>query len=314
MYKFINSNKNWEIIMHRRTFLKTSMTIGSSTFILGNFQKLFSLQNSEPDAIWVSGAEPVDLINKAYEHFGGIQKLISKGDIVVIKPNIGWDRAPKYAANTNPTLVAEVVKKCFEAGAKKVKVFDRTINNPQRCYKNSQIEAIAKKYGADVEHVRDFKFTDISLPKGEILKKWPIYKDYLEADKIINIPIAKHHSLCGITAGLKNLMGVMGGNRGAIHNQFTKKLIDIDTQILPSLTIIDGYRVLTRNGPSGGNVNDVKYARSLIISTCTVTADILALELFGLKLKQAPYIQEALDRSLNKYDPNKLNVERIDLS
>jgi uncharacterized protein (DUF362 family) len=300
--------------MRRRNFLKSSIVAGAGTFILGNASSLFPRTESTSDAVWVSGAEPPALLNKALENIGGIQKFISNGDIVVVKPNIGWDRAPEFAANTNPQLVAEVIRKCFEAGAKEVKVFDRSTNNPQRCYKNSQIESISKQAGAKVEHVRDFKFKAIALPEGDILKRWPIYKDYLEADKTINIPIVKHHSLCNMTAGLKNLMGIMGGNRGEIHNHFSKKLIDIDAHILPSLTIIDGYRVLVRNGPIGGNLSDVKLAKTLIISSCTVTADILALELLGLKLPQVTYLKDAVDRGLIKYDPEKVVVKKISLS
>jgi uncharacterized protein (DUF362 family) len=203
---------------------------------------------------------------------------------------------------------------CYSAGASKVRIFDRTCNNPQRCYRNSKIEDLSKEYGADVQQIRDFKFKSVSLPEGEILKEWPIYEDYLEADKVINVPIAKHHSMSRVSFGLKNLMGVMGGNRGSIHNHFTKKLIDINARILPSLTIIDGYRILTDNGPSGGNLNDVKLTKSLVMSPCTVSADYLALELFNHKLQEVSHIREAIDRGLNRFDISQLNIERISLS
>jgi uncharacterized protein (DUF362 family) len=194
-------------MMDRRDFLKYSTIAGAGSVLLGNPLKLFA---ENPNAVLVTGGEPVDLITAAMDSFGGISTFVSKGDVVVVKPNIGWDRAPEYAANTNPELVSEIVKMCMDAGVAKVKVFDRTCNNPQRCYRNSQIEELSKKYGADVKQIRDFKFKKISLPEGEILKEWPIYQDYLEADKVINVPVAKHHSMAKITLGLKNLMGVMG--------------------------------------------------------------------------------------------------------
>jgi len=297
--------------MQRRDFIKASLLAGGGTLITGNPLTLFSAQ---PQVVWVSGGEPLPLLQAALGAFGGIQNFISRGDRVVIKPNIGWDRKPEQAANTNPQLVAEVVKICYDAGAAKVRIFDRTCNNPQRCYANSQIEALAKSYGAEVEQIRDFKFKDYSLPEGELLKEWPIYKDYLEADKIINIPIAKHHSMSRVSLGLKNLMGVMGGNRGSIHNNFTQKINDICAHILPTLTIIDAYRILLRNGPSGGNVNDVKLAKTLIMSPCTVSADYLSLDLFDLQVREVPHIEEAIHRGLNKFDVTKLDVKRIDVS
>lgn len=297
--------------MFRRDFIKKSLAFGATSLVIGNPFKLSSTPNPLPDVVWVSGGEPSVLLKKALAIFGGMGKFISKGDIVIIKPNIGWDRKPQFAANTNPDLISELIKECFNAGAAKVRIFDRTCNNPQRCYRNSQIEEVAKELGAEVEQVRPYKFKNLSLPSGVILKEWPIYKDYIEADKVINVPIAKNHSMARITAGLKNLMGVMGGNRGSIHIQFPIKINDITAHILPTLTIIDGYRILIRNGPSGGNLNDVRITKTLIMSPCTVTADLQALNLLDLKLEQVPYLQEAIRRGLSQFDPKNLNVKKI---
>ncbi|OPX33656.1 hypothetical protein B1H10_05390 [candidate division KSB1 bacterium 4484_188] len=300
--------------MRRREFIAKSLVAGSGSILLSTQFLLFAAPPPIPQAVTVTGGEPEQLVEEALKAFGGMNTFISRGDVVVVKPNIGWDRAPQFAANTNPEVVSAVVKACFEAGAKKVKIFDRTCNNPLRCYRNSHIEQMAKKLGADVQQIRSNKFKTIALPDGEILKEWPVYQEYLEADKVINIPVAKHHSLARVTLGLKNLMGVMGANRGEIHNHFSQKLIDIDAHILPSLTIIDAYRILLRNGPSGGNLNDVKLTKTLIMSSCTPTADRLALDLFGLNIDDVPYIKEAFRRGLNKFDPAKLRLKSINLS
>jgi uncharacterized protein (DUF362 family) len=233
-----------------------------------------------PDVVRIENGEPAALLRAALQKMGGMGRFISRGDVVVIKPNIGWDRPPELAANTNPELVAELVKECLQAGAKRVKIFDRTCNNPLRCYANSGIEAAAAAVGAEVSHIDESRFKEISLKSGEVLKTWPIYQDYLEADKIINVPIAKHHGLSRLTLGLKNLMGVMGGSRGQLHNNFQKKLIDVVSEILPTLTVIDAYRILTDNGPSGGYPADVKLTRTLVMSPCPVAADMAVLDLF----------------------------------
>ncbi|MCK4754259.1 MAG: DUF362 domain-containing protein [Calditrichia bacterium] len=298
--------------MKRRTFIKTS-TIGTIGAGLIPISMLGQEQDTLPDAVRVDNGEPAQLFNQAILGLGGMKQFISQGDIVVIKPNIGWARAPEYAANTNPDLVAEVVKSCYNAGAKEVKVFDRTCNNPRRCYISSEIEEKAEKAGAEVSQIRQNKFSSIKLKQGKVLKEWEIYEDYLEADKVINIPIAKHHSLSHVTLGIKNLMGVMGGNRGSIHTGFDEKIADISSEILPTLTIIDAYRILTRNGPTGGNLADVKLQRSLIASSCMVTADYLGMELFSLQLYQVGHIREMVDRGINKYDLTKLNLKQIDL-
>lgn len=301
--------------MKRRTFIKsTALGVAGAGMLpisINGLTKAFG-QDAFPDAVRVENGEPADLLKTALKELGGLKRFISAGDNVVIKPNIGWDRAPQYAANTNPDLVAELVKATFEAGAKSVKVFDRTCNNPLRCYRNSLIEEKASAAGAEVLQVRDNRYKNVAI-NGQVIKEWPIYKDYLDADKVINVPVAKHHSMGGVTLGLKNLMGVMGDNRGSIHKNFAVKLIDIDSRILPQLTIIDAYRILTDNGPSGGDLDDVKLTKTLIASPCTVTADYLGLSLFNHSLEDVDYIHEALKRGLNQFDLSKLNVKIVKL-
>ncbi len=303
--------------MRRREFIRTSTAglVGLASAPLAGSTLLQTLAGgSPPEAVWVEGGEPVELLTAALAAYGGIKSFIQPGDRVLVKPNIGWDRTPAQAANTNPDLVAEVVRLSLEAGAKKVQVLDRTCNDPRRCYDTSEIRAKAQAAGAQVQHIRFNRFTEIDLPQGQVLKKWPVYRDYLAADKVINIPVAKHHSMSRLTLGLKNLMGVLGGDRGTLHNDFSRKIIDITAQILPTVTIIDAYRILTANGPSGGNLMDVQKPRTLIMSTCTVSADWVATELFDLKPTDIGYLREAHRRGLNRFDPTKLNLKKIVLS
>lgn len=299
--------------MKRREFLwRAGAGMVGGTLLSGTLHPLLATPPA-PHAVWVENGEPAQLLAAALKEMGGIARFISRGDVVVVKPNIGWDRAPQYAANTNPDLVAAVIRECLNAGAKTVKVFDRTCNNPLRCYTNSQIERAAKDAGADVSHIRENRFVDKAI-NGEVIKQWSLYRDYLDADKTINLPIAKHHSLGRLTLGMKNLMGVMGGERGTLHNDFQRKLIDIDRAILPTLTIIDAYRILTANGPVGGNLTHVKQPRTLIMSPCVVSADYLALDLFGVKVDDVSLVSEALKRGMNTYDVKSLNVKRVRLA
>lgn len=299
--------------MRRRQFLK-SLSLGTAALgllpFLGRKFQLFA--NGLPQAVWVEGGEPEQLLTAALKAYGGLERFIDKGDVVVIKPNIAWDRPPELAATTNPELIAALVKACKQAGAKEVKVFDRTCNNPRRSYRTSKIKQMAQKAGAKVEYIRRTKFKPIKIDGVEIAE-WPIYEEYLKADKVINVPIAKHHGLSRVTLGLKNLMGVMGNDRGTIHNHFAQKLTDIDRKILPTLTIIDAYRILTDNGPVGGNPRDVKLTKTLILSDCTVSADYLALSLFGLSLNEVEHIRLAYKKGLAKYSPEKLKVKKITL-
>jgi len=298
--------------MKRRQFVKTG-SLGTLSIGLLPGLEISKKDNPIADVVRVNNGEPPELLDTAINALGGFSRFINKNDTVVVKPNMGWDRAPEYAANTNPDLVAAIVRSCFLAGAREVKIFDRTCNNPRRCYRSSKIQEMAESEEANVVQIRKNKFSMIKLKNGRELKQWAIYEDYLEADKVINVPVAKHHSLSRVSFAAKNLMGVMGDNRGLIHNGFPVKLADIVSEILPTLTIIDAYRILKANGPSGGNLSDVKLQKSLIASSCMLTADIEALDLFSLTLPEVDHLKEMVDRGLNKFDLQNLNRKVIDL-
>ena len=209
-----------------------------------------------PDLAVARGTSPAAITKAAIDALGGMKRFIARGDIVVVKPNMAWDRLPEQAGNTNPEVVAEVVRLCVEAGAKRVKVFDRTVNDPRRCYIQSGIAEAARAYGAKVDYVDDRKFKDMKM-NGEVLKNWPLYTEVFEADKVINVPIAKDHSLATLTLTMKNWMGVMGGSRRRIHQRLDESLVDLAMKVKPTLNILDAVRVLTANGPQGGSLADV---------------------------------------------------------
>jgi len=244
----------------------------------------------------------------AVNALGGMKRFVKPGDVVVVKPNIGWDRRPEQAANTHPLVVRTVAAEALRAGARKVKVFDRTCNDPRRCYASSGIEAALKGMkGVDVKHMEDERFRKVTL-NGRTLREWELYDEAVSADVFINVPIAKHHGLTGLTLGLKNIMGVMGGNRGFIHRSNDAALADINSVLKSRLTIIDATRILTANGPQGGNPRDVKVLNKVIASSDIVAADAYATTLFGLKPEDISTTVAAYRRGLGE-----MNLSRIRL-
>jgi len=298
--------------MQRRDFLKTSVGVATGFVFLPKDAFLFE-QSNPPDLVVTQDGTPTELVRKALEELGGMSRFVGRGDVVVLKPNISWDRVPEQAATTNPEVVAEVIRLCFEAGAKKVKIFDRTLNEPRRCYKRSGIEKAAKDVGADVYHVYDRKFKTVSFPEGELIKSWKLYADVLEADRIINLPVAKHHSISSVSLGIKNLMGYLGGNRGKFHRQFDVKIIDLSTRIKPDLVILDAYRMLIRNGPSGGNPADVVLKKTVVAGRDPVAVDSLGSTLFDLDPERLSFLKEAHQRGLGEIDLSKLTIKTFSL-
>ncbi|WP_232379528.1 DUF362 domain-containing protein [Polyangium fumosum] len=244
-----------------------------------------------------NAAEPEALVRKAIAALGGMNRFISRGDIVVVKPNIGWDRTPIHAANTNPRVVAEVVKLAYDAGAKRVVVTDASCNEPNRCFQRSGIWKAAYDVGAEVVLPAAHRFRGMRL-KGEVLDEWPVYTPLINADKVINVPIAKHHNLSKYTAAMKNWYGSLGGRRNRLHQNIDVSIADLATFMQPTLTIVDAWRVLVRNGPQGGNIADAKEMRTLLASVDQVAVDAYGCQLIGRTPEEIPYLRMAHERGL----------------
>ncbi|MBW1998499.1 MAG: DUF362 domain-containing protein, partial [Deltaproteobacteria bacterium] len=221
-----------------------------------------------------------ELTRKVFEEAGGIKGFVSKGDVVAVKPNISWARRPQFAATTHPQVLEAVIELCKEAGAARVRIVDNTIHDARRCFALSGAGLVAKKTGADLVFPRSSLMRKMKL-QGDRLDVWPVLVPLVEADKLINVPIAKHHSLTSLTLGMKNWIGGVGGSRWALHQDVHQSIVDLARFFNPTLTLIDAIRVLKRNGPSGGSLGDVSLRNTLILSDDPVAADAMAATLFN---------------------------------
>jgi uncharacterized protein (DUF362 family) len=290
--------------MKRRDFLKIIL----SSLLARQLPSNLIAQGTQSVIAVAEGTDYAAITRKVIVALGGMKAFVKPGNTVVVKPNIGWDRKPEYAANTHPTVVKTVVEECLAAGAKKVKVFDNTCNDARRCYESSGIQAILKGMkNVDMKHVESERFKKTVL-NGRFLKEWPLYDEALAADVFINVPIAKHHGLTGLTLGLKNMMGIMGDNRGYIHRSIEDALADVNRIVRSHLTIIDATRILTAHGPQGGNLKDVKVLNKLIASRDIVAADSYATTLFGMDPRDLSTTVAAYKRGLGEMDLKKIKV------
>ena len=307
----------------RRNFTKVCLS-GILAIAMGSFLSRLVLAKSPQstgrkksnikghyDLVLAEGEDPYRMTAEAIKAMGGMSGFVKKGDVVVVKPNMSWDRAPEYATSTHPLVVACLVKLCLEAGASRVNVFDRTCNAKERCYENTQVSKAAEDAGAKVYYVDDWNFVKAKFNYSSPMEGWSIFRDAVECDVFINAPVLKHHGLTNLTLSMKNLMGVCGDNRGLIHNNIGRKLVDITDFISPDLTVIDAYRVLTRNGPSGGSLSDVKLMKKLIVATDSTLADTYACKLMGQAPESVPYIAEAIKRNFGNSDINSASIKKL---
>jgi uncharacterized protein (DUF362 family) len=290
--------------MNRRIFLKI---LGMST--ISYHWLLRDLMAAETPAVAVAtGTDFARLTGKAISLLGGIERFVRPGATVVVKPNMGWDRNAEQGANTHPLVVRGVVEECLGAGARKVKVFDRTCNDERRCYVNSGIEpALRGMKNVELKHIEEERYKKVTL-NGKALKEWELYDEALTADVYINVPVAKNHGLTKLTLGMKNVMGIMGGNRGIIHKNIDTALADINAVFRPHLTIIDATRILIAHGPQGGDPRDVRVLNKVIASTDIVAADAYATTLFGMKPDEIAVTVAAYKRGLGEMDLKKIRL------
>jgi uncharacterized protein (DUF362 family) len=262
-----------------------------------------------PELAVVRGTQVDAMVREALDRLGGIDRFVSKGERVLLKPNVGWDRQPEQAANTNPEIVGAVARLCKDAGAGDVWVSDVSLNDPERCFARSGIRAAAEGAGADVllPDGNDFWKTDM---QGELLHEWPVSRFFHLADRVINLPVVKHHSLCGCTLAMKNWYGILGGRRNQLHQRIHTSIVDLAAALRPTLTIMDATRVLKHNGPTGGSLDDVSVENTLIAGLDEVAIDAYSLQFLDLTPDAVPFLATGEQRGLGQVNwRNKRWVE-----
>lgn len=311
--------------MDRRDFLRTVAIAGVAATVkfegamdvMTQTVKQTDAGSAGYDLVAVMGGEPDEMFRQAIAQMGGMKKFVKPGSKVVVKPNIGWDKTPELAGNTNPKLVTEIIKQCFAAGAKEVTVFDHTCDDWQKCYKNSGIEAAAKAAGAKVLPAdQESYYREISLPRGKNLKKAKVHNAIMDCDVWINVPVLKNHGGAQLTISMKNHMGIVW-DRGFFHQHDLQQCIaDICTMSKPAvLNVVDAYRIMKTNGPRGRSASDVVLAKGLFMSQDIVAVDTAAARFFNqvreMPLDKVGHLSKAQELKVGTMDIDKLKVKRI---
>ena len=313
--------------MNRRTFLQSAALAGAALTVkqAGAMTIMSQNMNAAPassgsgkyDLVAVMGGEPVAMFRKAMAEMGGMDKFIKKGQKVCVKPNIGWDKTPEFAANTNPLLVGEIVKQCFAAGASEVVVFDHTCDDWRKCYSNSGIEDAVKKAGGKlVPADQESYYKPVSIPRGQILKTTKIHETILNTDVWINVPVLKNHGGAKMSIAMKNLMGIVW-DRGFFHkNDLQQCIADISSlDRRPVLNVVDAYRLMKTNGPRGRSEADVVTSKALFLSQDMVAVDTAATNFFNqvreMPLSDVGHLANGEKMGIGTMQLDKLKIKRV---
>lgn len=267
-----------------------------------------------PDLVVARGTDPMAMAQRAMAALGGMERFVPKDGWVIIKPNIcNAYHGYEYASTTNPWLVGALVRMCFAAGAKKVQVMDSPFGGTAaNAYVTSGIAKQVGLAGGEMVDMPNFMFSPVKIKDAPDRKPFLIYEDVFKADLVINVPIAKTHGLAKLTLGMKNLMGLIQ-ERQSVHLNFTRRLTDLNRTIKPGLIVLDAINILTANGPTGGNLADVKQLNTILATTDVVAADSYASGFFGMKASDLDYVMEAVKEGLGVADLNSLKIEELSI-
>jgi uncharacterized protein (DUF362 family) len=252
---------------------------------------------SRPPLVVARGGDPGGRVRAAVEALGGMARFVKRGETVLVKPNMAWDRLPEQGANTHPDVVGEVVRLCREAGARRVIVAENPVHDGERVASRSGIRTAVAASGGELvlPGAAAFEWTALG---GSVLESWDVLAVFFRADRLVNVPVAKHHSLSRLTCGLKNHMGLLGGSRGRLHQEIHPALVDLAAAFRPTLTIVDATRVMMRNGPTGGRLEDVAVVNAVAAGTDPVACDAWAARQIGLEPGDVGYVVQADGRGL----------------
>ncbi len=265
-----------------------------------------------PDLAVARGGEPEDLARRAVAALGGMSRFVPNGASVVIKPNICVSyRSYEYAATTNPWVVGALVKMAFEAGAGSVKVMDSPFDGTAaEAYRKSGIQQEVEAAGGEMVVPASFSLQQVDLPGAVFLKSAKIYEEILNADVLINVPIAKDHGMAGLTLSMKNLMGVVQ-DRPKLHADFGNALTDLNFRIRSTLVVVDAVRILNYGGPQGGDMKAVQKLDTVIASADVVAADAFASTLFKMQPDDLDYVRVGNARGLGRSDISNLSIAEV---
>lgn len=303
--------------INRRNLIKLAL-LSTATFVFSPLKRLLAKETKTttikkwPDLVGVKDGSPAQMFEIGIKALGGMKRFVKSGQTVLIKPNIAWNKTPSEGANTNPDLVGIIIKMAYQAGAKRVNVFDHTCNMMKDCYKNSGVEeSVKKNKGYILPSDEEKYYQTAKIPGAEILKEALVHKAYIEADVVINVPVLKSHSSTRMTSALKNFMGVVWDRRYWHRKGLHQCIADFSLFKKADLTVIDAYNVMMKNGPMGISTDDLQLKKMQILSTDAVLADAAATKILGLKPKDVRYLSRAVKLGHGSIDLKNKQIKRI---
>lgn len=251
----------------------------------------------------IRGGSPAGMLDLALEEFGGITQFVKAGQKILVKPTMRWDQSAESGQNTNPDLLAHLVKRCYEAGSKGVYLVDQTTDSWTKCYKNSGIERAVKDAGAKIlPGNKEFLYQEVQIPGAKIPKALKIHEIVQEVDLIMNVPAVSVQPGWGYFGAFQNLEGLVW-NYASFQEKEKQLALDFLKYKQPSLNIMDAYRVVTPGS--------VKEYKTLIVSPDIVSAENYTADRIGADPQQLSYLKLASGEGLGRMSQPREAIRTI---
>ncbi len=244
-------------------------------------------------------------LRKALDGIGGITHFIAPGDIVLLKPNVAFDRSPNLGATSHPAIVAELIRLLLvDCRAQEVRVADNPIESPADCFAKSGIRQATEEAGGRVYLPDGNAFQKLHTPGATLIESWWFFqRPFSNVDKVIGVAPVKDHNLCQASLGIKNWYGLLGGRRNQFHQDIHEIVSDLSIMIRPTFTVLDGTRILMENGPTGGDPSNVKAGDAVLAGVDPVALDAWAFEHLLERGRDLPrYLYRAEEKGSGRTD------------
>jgi uncharacterized protein (DUF362 family) len=256
-----------------------------------------------------------EAIQKQFELLGGLEKFVSRGDSVLLKPNFIAPRSRRYATQTHPAVIIETARLLIDFGAKPFIADSPAWSNVFACVKALKMEESIKKLSIPVKQLDKPKWCKIAAKNTHV----GISSIALDADVIINMPKFKAHQQLLATFAVKNMFGCVCGKRKAIWHfrkgrkpdEFCQLLIDIYRHLNPALTIIDGVMAMDGFGPIRGRTRPLGW---LISGTDPIACETICAKLININPQEIPIIKTANKKGVGCSDLSEIEIAGDDYS
>lgn len=254
-----------------------------------------------------------NIISECFENFD------FKNKTVALKPNLLAKRKPAAGITTNPVFVKAAAEYFKDKGARVV-----ICDSPGGVYNASALSAIynvcemktaAEQSGAELN--LDTGFSEMFNKDGVVSKSFNIINPLAKADFIVNLCRLKTHSLCNMSAAVKNMYGSVPGLQKAEQHarfpeqkNFSEYLIDLCSTVNPSISVIDSIVAMEGNGPAGGTLKKV----GLVLSSANpYVLDYAASHIMGFTPDEVLTVKNSMLRGLCPQKLEDIIVKGVDI-